>query len=82
MRGKSSRRFFKRRKFVDYGRQLNLKYKDLIWILDDESYFTNSKINGNDNFYSSNVELTPNEVKFKKITNFTELFHTWDLTLT
>ena len=34
----------------------------------DESYFTltNSKTNGNDNYYSSNVELTPNEVKLKK----------------
>ena len=48
-------------------KQLNLKYKDFVCILDDESYFTltNSKINGNNNFYSSNVEFTPNEVKFK-----------------
>jgi len=36
------------------------------WILDDESYFTldNSDINGNDNFYSSNVSATPNDVKY------------------
>ena len=42
-------------------------YKDFIWILDDESYFTlsNSEINGNDIFYSSNVELTPSNVKYK-----------------
>ena len=31
-----------------------------------ESYFvlTNNEINGNDNFYSSNVDSTPNNVKF------------------
>ena len=35
----------------DYGRQIYLKYKDFVWILDDESYFTlaYSEINGNDN---------------------------------
>ena len=48
-------------------RKLYYKYKNVVWILDDESYFTltNSQINGNDNFYSSNVELTANDVKFK-----------------
>ena len=48
--------------------QLYKNYKDFIWVLDDESYFTlsNSQINGNDNFYSSNIELTPNNVKFKE----------------
>ena len=47
-------------------RQLCLKYKDFVWILDDESCFilTNSEINGNDNYYSSKVEFMPNEVKY------------------
>ena len=48
-------------------RKLYYKYKKVVWILDDEFYFTltHSHINGNDNFYSSNVELTANDVKFK-----------------
>ena len=47
--------------------QLNYKYNEFVWILDDESYFTltHSEINGNDNFYSSDVELVANEIEFK-----------------
>ena len=54
--------------------QLYKNYKDFIWVLDDESYFTlsNSQINGNDNFYSSNIELIPNNVKFKEKKKFEE----------
>ena len=54
--------------------QLYKNCKDFIWVLDDESYFTlsNSQINGNDNFYSSNIELTPNNVKFKEKKKFEE----------
>ena len=42
------------------------KYRDRVWILDDESYFTlkHSTINGNDNFYSSNLDRTPANVKY------------------
>ena len=48
-------------------RHLYLKYKDFVLILDDESYFTltNSEINGNDYFYSSKIDLTQNNVKYK-----------------
>ena len=55
-----------------FAQQLYLKYKDFVWILDDESYFTltNSEINGNDNFYSSKVDLTPNNVKYKTKAKF------------
>jgi len=37
------------------------KYRDREWILDDESYFTkpHSTINGNDNFYSDNIDFAP-----------------------
>ena len=40
----------KRTKFAEKN---YLKYKDFVWILDDESYFalTNNKINGNDNIF-------------------------------
>ena len=48
-------------------RQLFIKYKDFVWVIDEEFYFSliNSKINGNNNYYASNIDLTPNEVKFK-----------------
>ena len=44
------------------------KYGDRDWILDDESYFTlsHSTINGNDNYYSDNIDLAPSEVKYSK----------------
>ena len=53
-------------------RKLHYKYKNVVWILDDESYFTltTSQINGNDNFYSSNVEFTANDVKLKRKDKF------------
>ena len=46
------------------------KYRDREWIVDDESYFTNthSTINGNDNFYSDNIDFVPAKVKFRKKT--------------
>ena len=42
------------------------KYKDFDFIIDDESYFTlsHSSINGNSNYYSSDVNLTPASVKY------------------
>ena len=44
------------------------KYRDREWILDDESYFTktHSTINGNDNFYSDNIDFAPANVKFRR----------------
>ena len=42
------------------------KFKDFYWIMDDESYFTfkHSTINGNNIFYSSDVDLTSPNVQF------------------
>jgi len=56
--------------------RLTRKFKDFQWIIDDESYFTlnHSMINGNDNFYSSNVEETPSSVKFKLKAKFEKNF--------
>lgn len=47
---------------------LNSKYRNLSWIIDDESYFTlkHSSINGNRNYYSSNKKRTPANVKYYK----------------
>ena len=44
------------------------KYRDREWIMDDESYFTktHSTINGNDNFYSDNIDFAPANVKFRR----------------
>jgi len=46
-------------------RQMYLRYRRHIFVLDDESYFTldNSALPGNDTFYSSDVNLTPSDVK-------------------
>lgn len=54
--------------------RLYKNYRDFIWVLDDESYFTlsNTELNGNDNYYSSDVSLTPNEVKYKRKKKFEE----------
>ena len=54
--------------------QLYKNYKDFIWILDDESHFSLSlnDINDNDIFYSSDVSLTPSDIKFKEKKKFEE----------
>ena len=46
--------------------------KNVAIVMDDETYCTlsHSTINGNDNFYSSNIEMTPSEVKFKTKAKF------------
>ena len=42
-------------------------FKNLSWIIDDQSIFTlsNSSSNGNSKFYTSNIRLAP-DVKYKK----------------
>ena len=54
------------------------KFKNHVWILDDESYFTlsHSTINGNDKFYTNNVHEAPASIKFspKKNLNQNYLF--------
>ena len=44
------------------------KYRDREWIMGDESYFTkaHSTINGNDNFYSDNIDFAQANVKFRR----------------
>ena len=47
--------------------------------MDDESYFTlkHSTINGNNNFYSSNVIETPASVKYDSISKFEDKLLVW-----
>lgn len=48
-------------------------------ILDDESYFTlsHSTINGNDNYYSSDVSQTPSSVKYRTAAKFEPKLLVW-----
>ena len=47
-------------------RNLYYKYRHYDFIIDDESYFTlsNANLSGNDNFYSSNRNITDDDVKY------------------
>ncbi|KAL4465543.1 hypothetical protein ABPG72_013992 [Tetrahymena utriculariae] len=56
-----------------------IKYKDVNWVIDDESYFTlsHSTINGNDSFYSSNISNTPSSVKYRTATKFESKILVW-----
>ena len=51
---------------------LYVKNQSVFWILDDESYFnlSHSTINGNDTFYTSNIDVTPGEVKYTEVAKF------------
>ena len=55
------------------------KYRDREWILDDESYFTktHSTINGNDNFYSENIDFAPAKVKFRRKHKYEKKLLVW-----
>ena len=55
------------------------KFKDFDWIMDDESYFTfkHSTINGNNNFYSSDVDLTSPNVQFNPKAKFEQKILLW-----
>ena len=46
-------------------RHLYRNFRNLDWVLDDESYFTlgNTRLTDNDGFYSSDVSATPSNVK-------------------
>ena len=48
--------------------RLYQKFKDLSWIIDDESIFmlSNSCSNRNSKFYTSNIRLAPKDVRYKK----------------
>lgn len=51
-----------------------------VWcIIDDESYFTlaHSTINGNGNFYSSDVSATPSNVKYRPTAKFEKKILVW-----
>lgn len=47
-------------------RNLYRNFRNLEWVLDDESYFTfgHTTLSGHDGFYSSNVSATPSDVKY------------------
>ena len=51
---------------------LYLKNPNVYWILDDESYFTLSHltINGNNVFYTSNIDATSPEVKYNEVSKY------------
>ena len=47
-------------------------FKNLNWIIDDESIFklSNSSSNGNSKFYTNNIRLAPEDVKYKNKKKF------------
>jgi len=55
------------------------QYKDVHFILDDESYFTlsNNKLSGNDSFYSSDISKTPYDVKNWKCAKYEQKVLVW-----
>lgn len=60
-------------------RKLYQKYKNHIFILDDESYFTlsNSTLAGNDRYYTDDVKSCPEHVKHKLKSKFEEKLLVW-----
>ena len=54
-------------------------YRDFEWIFDDESYFTleHSSINGNGNFYSKDISLTPPSVKHRPTVKYPDRISVW-----
>ena len=56
-----------------------LKNQNISWNLDDESYFTLShgKINGNDIFYTSNIDATPASTKYTPVKKFEQKLLVW-----
>ena len=55
------------------------KYRDREWILDDESFFTktHSTINGNDNFYSDNIDFAPAKAKLRRKHKYEKKLLVW-----
>lgn len=60
-------------------RKLYMNFKKFDFIMDDESYFTlsNSNLLGNDTFYSSDVPITPADVKFKTKSKYESKILVW-----
>ena len=60
-------------------RIISEKYKNRVWILDDESYFplSHRTIAGNNKFYSSDVSQTPAEVKLSRKAKFEKKLLVW-----
>lgn len=54
-------------------------FRNVDFVLDDESYFTlsNTTLSGNDNFYSSDRNLTPEDVKHHFMKKFEEKVLVW-----
>ena len=60
-------------------RQLYLKSRKQQFIIDDESYFTlsNANLSGNDTFYSSDRNMTDNDVKYYDKAKYEEKVLVW-----
>jgi hypothetical protein len=60
-------------------RRLHKTFKNYIFILDDESYFTlsNSTLAGNNCFYSDDVSTTPDEIKHNLKSKYEEKVLVW-----
>jgi transposase len=60
-------------------RQIYMNYRHHKFILDDESYFTlsNADMNGNDSYYSSNPNITPETVKYYDVAKFEPKILVW-----
>ncbi len=59
--------------------RLYRNYKNVIFIMDDESYFTltHSTINNNDSYYSDCVSETPDHVKYYDKAKFEKKLLVW-----
>ena len=60
-------------------RKLQKTYKNIFFILDDESYFTlsNSTLAGNNCYYSDDVKTTPDEIKHNLKSKYEEKVLIW-----
>ena len=54
-------------------------YRNIDFILDDESYFTlsSTSVPGNDSFYSDNLDITPQDVMYKNVEKFPKKILVW-----
>lgn len=59
--------------------RLYQKFLKLMCVIDDESYFTlaHTSINGNDRFYTSDINMTPASVKYKQVAKFEKSLLVW-----
>jgi hypothetical protein len=60
-------------------RNLPEKFAKNDWVIDDESYFnlSHSALVGNDNFYTSDFDKTPNSVKYQSKSKYEKKIMVW-----